>query len=288
MSDFSIRDDYYRSRKVGLIREKLTRLGMNVYDTKVDGIPDGRIEMLLWDFGSCMIWNHPIAGWIATPAEPIGWDYDGIPNRWKPYYLKPIEGWGTPPELTEQDDAVIVYDTTHPGIRRSRVLGMCDAYDDVRETIDTQIFNQKTPMIGVSGNSKIKAKLKNAFVQIGHNAKALFLDSDLKDSITQIDLNPVYNVESLYKYSRALESEMLEYIGVDSQEAYAKKERLVVDEQEGNDELLNYLLADGLKARQTACDKLNGKGVRATTEIQDLVRPIAESEIVNDRENTEI
>ena len=28
--------------------DKVTKMGMNVYDTKVDGIPDGLIEYLLW------------------------------------------------------------------------------------------------------------------------------------------------------------------------------------------------------------------------------------------------
>ena len=28
--------------------DKITKLGMNVYVTKIDGIPDGLIEFLLW------------------------------------------------------------------------------------------------------------------------------------------------------------------------------------------------------------------------------------------------
>lgn len=288
MSDFSIRDMKADKDLLGLERDKITRLGMNVYDTHVDGIPDGRIEMLLWEYGHCMVWKHPIAGWIATPAEAVGWDYDGVPNRWRAYYLKPMPGWGTPPEMTEEGDCVMFHDCLHPGMMRSRVLMMCEQFNDVRSTIETQVFNQKTPLLAVCGNSKTKAKLKNAIIQIGRNAKALFIDADLKDSITQLDMNPVYNVESLWKYSRAIENEMLEAIGIDSQDAYMKKERLVVDEQEGNDELLNYLLADGLKARRIACDKLREKGVTCSSEIQELVRPIADEEVVDDRETEQI
>ena len=37
---------------------------------------------------------------------------------------------------------------------------------------------------------------------------------------------------------------------------------------------LNYILADGLKARQKAIDKLASFGLSGTTEIQKVVRPI--------------
>ena len=67
---------------------------------------------------------------------------------------------------------------------------------------------------------------------------------------------------------------MLEQIGIDFKDAFQKKERLIVDEQEGNDEMLNYILADGLKARQIGIEKLKAKGLNGSTEIQKIVRPI--------------
>ena len=118
------------------------------------------------------------------------------------------------------------------------------------------------------------------FVSIASNAKMLFIDSDLKDKVETFDVNPVYNVDSLWQYTKAIEADMLEYMGIDSKDAYQKKERLIVDEQEGNDELLNYLLADGLKVRQVAIDKCKSKGLTASTEIQQLVRPIATDELM--------
>lgn len=37
--------------------DKITKLGMNVYNTKIDGIPDGLIEYLLWHEGRCIVWD---------------------------------------------------------------------------------------------------------------------------------------------------------------------------------------------------------------------------------------
>lgn len=259
---------------------KLSRLGQNVYDTKVDGIPDGRIEWYLWHYGKCLVWKHDILGWVVTGMSEIGWDVNGWPNKWRPVFETQITGLSVPESLTEDDNCIVFYDTGDYRCKRSDVMYYCKDYADSKETIRTQVFNQKTPMIGICANPKIKAKLKSMFVSIASNAKMLFIDSDLKDKVETFDVNPVYNVDSLWQYTKAIEADMLEYMGIDSKDAYQKKERLIVDEQEGNDELLNYLLADGLKVRQVAIDKCKSKGLTASTEIQQLVRPIATDELM--------
>lgn len=265
-----------------LEKMKITRLGMNVYETKVTGIPDGRIEWYLWYRGKCIVWKHDLLGWVVTDMSEIGWDINGFPNKWRPVFETNVNDISIPAALTEADDCIAFYDTTDYRFKRSDILAMCTDYADVRETIRTQIYNQKTPMLAVCADPKIKSKLKNFFVDLTRNAKILFIDRDIKNSVETLDLNPVYNVESLYQYSKALESEMFEYCGIDSKDAYQKKERLIVDEQEGNDEELNYLLADGLKSRQASIDKCRSKGLTASTEIQKLVRPIAEEEMLGD------
>ena len=102
----------------------------------------------------------------------------------------------------------------------------------------------------------------------------LLLDWDITKDLKPLDFNAPYNVESLYQYKKSVEAEMLEQIGIDYKDAFAKKERLVVDEQEGNDETLNYILADGLKARQKAIDQCTKFGLSGSVEIQTIVRPI--------------
>jgi len=263
-------------------RSKITRLGMNVYTTKVDNIPDGRIEWYLWNRGHCLIWRHDILGWIVTDMSEIGWDINGFPNAWRPVFETNIDGLLIPDRLTEDDDCIAFYDCLDYRLKRSDILYYCADYADVKETIRTQIFNQKTPMCCITGDPKLRQKIKNFVVRVADNAKIMFVERDVKNAVESLDINPVYNVDSLYQYSKAIESEMFEFCGIDSKDAYQKKERLIVDEQEGNDEELNYLLADGLKARQMAVDKCLEKGLTASVEIQQLVRPIAEDELMGD------
>lgn len=109
------------------------------------------------------------------------------------------------------------------GEGRRDALAWIKDYVDVTETIRQQVFNQKTPMLGIAGNPKIKRKLQNAFTSIGRNVKALFVDQDIRDSLVPIDFNAPYNVNDLQLYRKQLESMMLEMMGVDSKEPTVKK-----------------------------------------------------------------
>lgn len=280
MSNFSVHDIYSCKDPESYVKrleiDKISRLGMNVYNTHVDQIKDGIIEYFLWYRGKCMVWYSKDIGWIATDCTEVGYGVDGVPNKWKPSFEWNSLGLETP-ELSE-DECAVFYDCMDWHLRRSDVLRKCEDFADTHMTIRQQVINQKTPMIGISGNPKIRDKLKNIIFKIRDNASVLFIDSDLNNKIATIDFNAPYNVESLYQYKKSIESEMLEQIGIDFKDAFQKKERLVVDEQEGNDEMLNYLLADGLKAREMAIEKCKKLGLSGSTEIQGLVRPIEEIE----------
>lgn len=280
--EFSVREMLKQSKSPEHIAkfleiDKVSRLGMNVYKTDVDGIKEGIIEWFLWYRGHCMIWYSKTLGWIATDCYATGYAVDGTPNKWRPSLEWNADNIDCP-EMTEDDMCVVIYDCLDYRMCRSDVLLKCDDYADTHMTIRQQVINQKTPMVGFVGNTKLRDKIKNAFIKTRENVSMMFLDQDLKDKFETIDFNAPYNVESLYQYKKSIEAEMLEQIGIDYKDAFQKKERLVVDEQEGNDEMLNYLLADGLKAREVGIKKLKAKGLNGTTAIQELVRPIQEVE----------
>lgn len=254
------------------IATKLGRIGRAMYNTDVPALADNQIENILWEEGCCMVWRSPELGWVSTSCMETGYDINGVPNRWKPVFK--TENGLSRPELSEQDDCVVFYDTMRHDVKRSDCLVLAPDYADVMETIRQQVFNQNTPLMAFSGNTSIRAKLKNMMVGVARHAKVMFVEESLKDKVTCLDFNAPYNVESLHAYKKSIENEMLEFMGVDNKDAFQKKERLVVDEQEGNDELLNYILNDSLKARQVACEKLIAKGLEASTEIVGLVRPV--------------
>lgn len=274
------------SKSARFIIRKVTNSGLNTFKTIITNHPEFKIEYFLWHYGICAIWEHPYLGLVCTPVSILGYDINGLPNKWKPIIkneMIPSEI----PNLTE-DNAVIFYDTMDPFIYRKQCLSWVNDYADVTETIRQQVFNQKTPLLAIAGTKGVGDKLKRAIIDLKNNVKALFVDTDFKDKLQVLDFNAPYNVENLHAYRKTLEFEMLEFCGIDHSAGFGKKERMIVDEQEANDEMLNYILAGCLKARQEALDKLSLFGLSGTTEINDIVRPIEMiEEGVNDDNNAD-
>lgn len=279
---WTLRDEMRTSKQAEKITKrylarKIEQIATATFDTEIDGM-DAKIEYFLWHYGICGLWNHPILGYVVTPLSIDGYDIRGIPNKWKPIINNkdgsiPI----SLPTLT-LDEVIVFYDTLSPFISRKQALIWLDDYADVTETIRQQVFNQKTPLIALAGTRGIAEKLKRAIFDIKNNIKALVVDVEIKDKITPLEFNAPYNVESLYSYRKSIENEILEYCGIDNKDGFIKKERLVVDEQEGNDELLNNILNGCLKARQQAIDQLSRFGFTGHTKINGVVRPIQTNE----------
>lgn len=253
--------------------EKITRMGQAVYEWSDPEI--GRlIERYLWSDGVCIMWDSADLGLVVTRCVEKGYNINGDAVLFEPQFDVVTDSRIAKPTMTTAE-CVAIYDLPVRDIRRSDCLWLCSQIVDVNDTIRTQVANQKTPMVGYAGSRKLAEKIRNAFVQIAEGAKALILDLDMRDQFQVLDFNAPYNVESLQQYLWSLESEMLEFLGIDSQDAFQKKERLIVDEQEGNDELLNYMLASGLKMRRIACDRINEMfGINLSVDVQGLVRPL--------------
>jgi hypothetical protein len=204
---------------------------------------------------------------VVARAEVTKWD------SWKkPLKVRPV--YDVPNVQDEQDISNVVYltDLYDYNAKRRDAFTLISELVIIQNVIDTQNTNQATPLMAIGGNTKTKDKLKNCIQTIANGFKVMFVEDDITQTLKPLDLNSPYNVPTLMQYKKEIENEILSYLGVDSQEAYQKKERMIVDEQEGNDELLNYFLADGLKARQRGIDN-NTIGFTATVNIQGFVRP---------------
>lgn len=273
-NSWSVRDligsDNPKQQCLAYYISKMERLGTSVYEWNEYAV--GRlIERYLWRDGMALIWRSSEVGMVVTAGSETKWNINGDAIEWRPSFDADV-GFERPTLST--DDCVAIYDLPNGG-RRSYALYLCAQIADVQDTIRTQVGNQKTPMVAYAANARMRSKIKNAVVEIASGVKALILDSDMRDQIQVLDFNAPYNVESLQQYLWALESEMLESLGIDSQDAFQKKERLVVDEQEGNDELLNYMLASGLKSRQYGAERANEMfGLNLSVDVQGLVRPL--------------
>lgn len=281
---FSVRDEYRSHRKKGpnarrvegYYRNKYKRLATNIYDWELpDELDPTILEKYLFEDGVAIIWKSKTFGLVITRCSLTGWDLNNRAKRFKPVFdTKAAEQVEELREL-EFDECAVFYDTQDPDIKTKQALVLLDDLIDVRETLRQQVFNQKTPLIGIAGDVGVKNKIRNAIVDIAEGMQVLFLEDDLTKAITPLDLNAPFNITELYSHMMTIENEILEYLGIDATDAPMKKERMLVDEVEGNDELLNYFLTDRLRAREKGLELMKKHlDVEGTVKIREIERPI--------------
>lgn len=238
------------------------------------------IEKYLFLDGKVMIWKSDVFGWIITRCMETAYDINGLAIRWKPTIIQPKNGQNIPtPEMGLDDDCIVIYDVYNRVTRSNFATIWIDEIADIDETIKSQVFLQKTPMIAVCDNPKDVNQIKRSIIDIANNVKVLFVGKDIRSEIKSLSMNAPFNISDLQALLKTKESEMLEFLGIDSQSTYQKKERLITSEQESNGQILTYLLNDRFESRRNALEKLKSKGCIIEIEKVSLDDPNTPNEI---------
>ena len=242
---------------------KIERLATSQFEYKSELVENlFLIEKYLFLDGRVMIWKSDVFGWIITRCNETAFDINGLAIRWKPVFIQPSEGSNVipTPEMGLDDDCVVIYDVSNRVVRSNLATIWIDEIADIDETIKSQVFLQKTPMIAICDNPKDKNLIKKSIVDIANNVKVMFVGKDIRSEIKSLSMNAPFNITDLQALLKTKESEMLEFFGIDSQSTFQKKERLITSEQESNGQILTYLLDDRYKSRVAGLERLKAKG----------------------------
>lgn len=254
---------------------KIARLAMGQFKYKSDQVENlFLLEKYLWFDGKVMIWYSEVLGWVITRCMETGYNINGIAIKWKPVLdVQNSETIIPTPEMGIDDKCIVIYDIPSRIAVSSLCSLWCQEIADINETIKSQIFLQKTPIIAVCDSPKDVNFLKKSIVDIKNNIKVLFVGKDIRNDMKTLKMDAPFNISDLQAQLKTKEAEMLEYIGIDSQSSFQKKERLITSEQESNGQILTYLLNDRFESRKTALDELKKKGCTITIEKVMLADP---------------
>ena len=266
---------------------KLTRVATNTYEwTLPEELDSSVIEQYLWEDGKALIWKHEALGLVVTRCNESSWDINGRANRWVPH-LDVNSDWVQLPSELKKDECVCIYDLTNHRICRHDCLAHLSDIVDINETIRQQVWNQKTPMLAVVTDPQNKRKVKTAVDNMAHNMKLLFIEKETLEAIETLNFDAPFNVEALNSAKNVNINEALEYLGVDSESAFDKKERKIVDEQESNDEIINYMLLDGQRARNKGNKDMKKLfGIEATVKVSETIKPQKKKKNITNNNNT--
>ena len=128
---------------------------------------------------------------------------------------------------------------------------------EAQRTADVNIMNSKTPILILTDENQ-KLALQNAYTQYSGNAPVIFADknSGLESAIKSIDTKVDFIADKITEYKKEIWNEALTFLGINNLKD-DKKERLISDEANSNNELINLNLQSYLIPRQEACKEFN-------------------------------
>lgn len=135
---------------------------------------------------------------------------------------------------------------------RNLVLYYIDKIVEVENTINTNLFVHKLPRLIVC-SPEDKARVEKLMEDIEAGEKKLFLEAEDIEAIKNVldsGAGGNYIIDKLYQYKQNLENELLTFLGINNV-ALEKKERLITDEAQSNNQLINDssdCFLDSLKA----------------------------------------
>lgn len=130
---------------------------------------------------------------------------------------------------------------------------------EAQRVCDTNIKAQKTPVMVVVDETQ-RLLMENLYNQYDGNQPFIFGDKDQLSSgiLKAISTNAPVVFDKLTEYKKEIFNEALTFLGVNNV-LVDKKERLVTDEANANNELINLNLQSYLAPRLEACRQFNEK-----------------------------
>ena len=165
---------------------------------------------------------------------------------------------------------------------------------------DVNIEAQKTPVLLVADETQ-RLFLENLYQQYNGNQPFIFGDKDQlgEQTIKAINTQAPYVADKITEYKKEIWNEALTFLGVNNI-MLEKKEILVTDEANSNNELINLNLESFLAPRQEACRQFNEKygltgtdkeiSVRVRSDLYNIIKRemSTTTELVDDRIKNEI
>ena len=161
---------------------------------------------------------------------------------------------------------------------------------EAERTADVNIKAQKTPVLLLVDETQ-RLTMENMYLQYDGNKPFIFGDKKNlnPDSLRSIKTDAPFIADKIIDYKKEIWNEALTFLGINNI-MVDKKERLITDEANSNNELINLNLQSYLAPRQEACRQFNEKfgltgthkeiSVRVRSDLHNIIKN-AES-IVND------
>ena len=254
-------------------------LALNRYkwENLPNGIESRYIEQMLYDNGECVMFDHPDLGLCVLRSSS----------------RENLNIYGEPTKLTltgfnehrtvMMDECVRILNNDLGLPTLQNIVYYARRMAEIDDIIMQNLRQQRVPYLFATDENN-SFSMKSLYDRIYQGDPAIFIDKDMlkgePENIIVIPTTAPYLVDKLQIQKQEMERELLTFLGINN--TLEKKERLLVDETNSNNQFIKMASDIGYKQRQLACQKMNemfGLNI-SVKETQDEMK----QEVVNDGE----
>lgn len=260
------------------------------------------LEKCLYYFGSATFLYDDEKGFINTNCASNGSiNIYGLPTSFNCYSYGYQQNRILYTGLKNEDDimdtkqCVLVMNNIDRLPTQSSIEMFAYQLYEAQATATINVIAQKTPVL-IIGDEKQKLTLINLYSQYEGNRPVIFGDKDIinKDSLAVLKTDAPFVADKIIEYKKEIWNECLTFLGINNLQTN-KKERLLNDEVNSNNECINLNLESMLLTRQKACKQFNelfnltgnkAISVRVRSDLHNIIKNV--ESIVTDYKDNEL
>ena len=283
LNDASYFDYLDRMRKIAL--------SMFEWENLPDSMNARYLELTLFYKGQAGLLYDENFGFINTQATDGGYiNIYGLPTRIQCYsyrYNEMRDLYVPSANRPKEEEAILAlnnYDRT-PTATSLQLFAYRLA--EAQRTADVNIKAQRTPIL-LTTDQRQEFSMKKLYEQYDGNTPVIYADKNSglnPDAIRAIKTDAPFIANAILEYKQSIWNEFLSFLGINN--LAEKRERLISNEVDSNNELINMNLQSYLIPRKKACEEFNQKyGMNINVKVRsDLYNVIKEYESITSEYN---
>ena len=259
-------------------------LALNRYkwENLPNGIESRYIEQMLYDNGECALFDHPDFGLtVLRSSSRENLNIYGEPTK--------LSLTGFNEHRTVMMDKCVRILNNDLGLpTQENILYYARRMAEIDDIIMQNLRQQRVPYLFAT-DSNNEFSLKNLYEKMYQGEQAIFVDKEMlngqSENIMVLPTIAPYLVDKLQIQKQEMERELLTFLGINN--TLEKKERLLQDETNSNNQFIKMSSDIGFKQRQLACEMMNEMfGLNVTVrETQDEFQEEVMDDGINNNDN---
>ena len=229
-------------------------LALNRYkwENLPNGIESRYIEQMLFDNGECAMFDHPDLGLcVLRSSSRENLNIYGEPTKLS------LTGFNEH-RTVMIDECVRIMNNELALPTLPDILYYARRMAEIDDIIMQNLRQQRVPYLFATDENNAFS-MKSLYDRIYQGEPAIFIDKEMlkgePENIMVIPTEAPYLVDKLQIQKQEMERELLTFLGINN--TLEKKERLIVDETNSNNQFIKMASDIGFKQRQLACEMMN-------------------------------